>query len=233
MEQRPQQNSSSSEGRNETPEDFKELVNGILHELPLLQKSLESEQFLTYGQTIEKTTSGREILIDAIEMSYENLKKIAILAADAKTHKITGLRIVDLSGSSFMYARGNINVRERGQGIATILDKTLVKILQNIANKNQHNIVWEVTNGNLTRLRELEEKGLDQAKINDARLQQERWQKLWGAGGEFGHTLISEHDKSSYRRKFTPNNSKILKPMPLDKKRFDEIIEALKQVVKE
>lgn len=82
--------------------------------------------------------------------------------------------------------RSKIMVKDRGKGYAKPTDEAFCQIMQWIANRSKQKVTWLVRNQNLEKLVMLEEaQNPDPEKLERARTEQQRWQKLYGQGGHF------------------------------------------------
>lgn len=176
------------------PEDFRDKGQNLLRSLKVLSKEIEGgKNFIqTYGEMIEKTSGGKELLISNLLYNFEPgvfpRDSLVLIAKDLQSNKIVGLRIQEIDritykdGNKSKYpivnVEGGIITSQRGEGIASSLDNALLKTLHNIINEiqknspeNEHQINWSVSNDNLNELEELK-KLLTEAK------EKRRWETV-------------------------------------------------------
>lgn len=83
-------------------------------------------------------------------------------------------------------ARSKITVKKRGKGFARPTDEAFCRMLQWLANRMKQKINWIVQNQNLEKVEEIEKNEFsDSEKLKRAKIEQERWKKLYGEEGYF------------------------------------------------
>lgn len=109
-----------------------------------------------------------------------------LLARDEK-NEIVGTRISSIFRErNRLVARSKIMVKDRGQGMASVVEESFITALQHLANSEQQKVVWEVYNENADTLERQEKMDvLDDETLRQLREEQKRWQHLYGEGGKY------------------------------------------------
>lgn len=179
-------------------------------------------EFLVGPKYKTYTSSGQEI-----ESFTLFIQKKDSTAKDSKTFFIFSFAINgEFLGYRNMYlgnnlAQGSISTRFRGKGIASAIDLVTFDILQTEADKNNNGekIAWRITNQNLIDLSDLNrisetEEFNNQALLEQKRVEQQRWQALYGSKGSLGasegvefNEYFREFEKKSEVIDFSNENS--------------------------
>jgi hypothetical protein len=109
------------------------------------------------------------------------------LMAKDEDGAIVGSRISSIFRTKdSLSVRSRITVKERGQGMASLIEDAFVGSLQQLANSENRKVVWEVSNENVEHLQQhREQNDLDPAIMAQLEEEQERWQYLYGEGGKY------------------------------------------------
>ncbi len=121
------------------------------------------------------------------------------LIARDKNGVVVGSRISSIFRTrDRLCVRSRIEVKDRGQGMASLVEDSFIDSLQQLADLENKKVIWEVTNKNLEQLqRHQGQNDLDPAVVTRLEEEQKRWQYLYGEGGKY-----NIHDG---RRVFTPD----------------------------
>lgn len=234
------------------PEDFVYATKVLLETLKKEEKTAEEGFVFSYGSLTKTTSKGVPLGITSLSwMSEDGLgekgkQRIVLVAKNDSTGKVVGLRLSDIrdkglsineNGSylNSLIASGEIFTRNRGEGIATVLDEAFVEILTKMANEHkqhypgEHQIHWNVENRHLKRLEESKNKDLD-TDNNEREVEQKRWQSLYGEGGKFGLKRSGEFE---YTKKIEPimEEGQDYRMQPIDIQSFKNIEKGLEEVV--
>lgn len=226
------------------PDDFKRAADMLAKALADKEKSAERGYIYTYGSLLEKTSKGREILIESLSWMEQNFyvnngdvfQRLVLVAIDKIDNSIVGLQLSDIkSKENKQVATGEIITRLRGGGIAMPLSRAYEYILKRLANECEQNfpgytkLEWLIENANLWRLEQLRVKETDD-DLTSKEDEQKRWQSLYGDNGKFGLQKVGDY-----------TYSKIIKPdikegvsyerQKVDLTKFKEIQELLKEFV--
>ena len=141
------------------PENFLFNVKRLLVSLEKEKSAAERGYVYTLGETREKTSSGKELAINSIVYHYEgslmsvgeeSKQNLVLTAKDVQSGDIVGLRLTTVEDrGSFARdesdnlitnykASGFIITKNRGEGVATALDKAYEKSLTKIMNKRDN-----------------------------------------------------------------------------------------------
>lgn len=155
---------------------------------------------LRLGPTYYLRTSGNiDLSIRSIFTEYLNAIDSYILVATSAQGLVVGFRdsrILQGMDGEWM-SKGYIFSAIRGKGIATAIDSAHKDFLQRASNKYRHSITWRTYNGNAGKLyleqRKFKEKhpdALSADKLEAKKIEQNRWQALWGSSGKFGASQL-------------------------------------------
>lgn len=133
------------------PEDFKFNAKRLFNSLAKEEQSAMEGYIYTVGQFKEKTSSGKNLLIDSILYHknsdmfdlYTDAMNLVLVAKDLETNSITGLRLstVDNKPKSFAAntldydAHGFIVTKSKGTGVASALDRAYEQALKQVVNQ--------------------------------------------------------------------------------------------------
>lgn len=151
---------------------------------------------LGFGPTYYlRTSGGMDLSIRSIFAEVNSIPKSYVLVATTAEGVVVGYRDNrvyevengNLSSSGFIFSA------IRKKGIATAIDSVHKDFLQRIANQYGRKVIWKTLNGNAGKIY-LEEKKIKEkkpdaispAELAERKVEQSRWQSLWGARGKFG-----------------------------------------------
>lgn len=180
-----------------------------------IQKSLDNlenvpPELISCGPTYEKNgKKGEEINLATQYYYFKGVNfepcsppgdgiRYYLIARD-KNGVVVGSRISSIFRTrDKLCVRSRIEVKDRGQGMASLVEDSFIDSLQQLSNTENKKVIWEVKNKNMERLRQHRElNDLDPAIIVQLKKEQERWQYLYGEGGKYN----IHHGK----RVFTPD----------------------------
>ncbi len=177
-----------------TSPEFKSGAGKLIVSLDYIKNNLEKLHVYTYGNILEKTSTGKDVLVNTIlcdsslEPMFKGLKdSLFLIAKDKESNQIVSIRTQsiidpkhnkDNSGFVNKHVSGTIVSKIKGQGYASATDKVLQKILQRYVNEEQDilnkksfgskiQLTWIVENQNLFDLKDLEKKLLSATEKNN------------------------------------------------------------------
>lgn len=239
----------------ETPENFKNAARVLLNALKEEEESAIKGYVFTLGSSTEQTSQGKDVNVESLSWmsddgfvsGFKNKQRVVLVATDKIDGQILGLRLADVRDEGFsrdengdyfskMNVTGEILTRQRGEGLATAIDKSFFKVITNLANHykqdypGKYQFNWEVDNANLKRFEEKKAKGISDMESNDLELEQKRWQSVYGENGKLDFKKIDDY-----------KYSKIVEPKPeegvsydmkkVDFEKYKKIEEALEECV--
>ena len=111
-----------------------------------------------------------------------------------KQDELVAIRVLSLSDEPtriFVTSHINVNSKYRNRGVASMIDKELIRLLQVIANERGKRVRWSVQNENAMKLDQYRHsQDADPAVIAKLELEQERWMALYGPNGKFAKRIF-------------------------------------------
>lgn len=232
------------------PKDFLSTVKTILSRLQVATK--QGVIPMKYKPSIETTSTGRIVTVKTIVYGNSTLnmhkemmmtQELVLIVVDPQTQKILGVREMQIGTDLQTYgirASGSINIAERNQGIATVLDRTLANVLSKVAAENKKPVTWEVSNENENILKKLKyqrekslsaaEQGILDKQIVEKSIEQERWQNLYGENGKLGFAP-SQNEHADYEKIVNPDATATEMPTNLGPEELAAEIKALQSTL--
>lgn len=150
INQRVTESASVEQNAETTPEDFKFNVKRLVASLEKQQESATEGYVYTVGQFKEKTSVGKELLIDSILYHkngnmFDDVKatNLVLVAKDLDTSSIEGLRLTTINDKPVSSAadtldyktQGFIVTKNKGAGVASALDRAYENALKLVVNQ--------------------------------------------------------------------------------------------------
>jgi hypothetical protein len=170
-------------------EETPDYAKAALSDCADVEKAL-SKGSIKFGPTyLGKTTKGVDVkILTPYYITHNSIRNYYCFAVSAEG-KLLGHRssCVRLFQDEAM-VEGYIALRYKNLGIASIIEMAHIDLMQLLANSlgETGKVTWQITNSNLTDLHALEKKSAGLQVIDDKRIEQDRWQKLYGSGGTVG-----------------------------------------------